>query len=94
MKGPLEAKANGVVFIHQELSLAKEMTVAENIYLGELAAQALRPRRLGHALSTRPTRSSKSSRWASMPARLSGDLSIANQQMVEIARALTVTPRP
>jgi ribose transport system ATP-binding protein len=24
------------VFIHQELSLAEELTVAENIYLGEL----------------------------------------------------------
>jgi ABC-type sugar transport system ATPase subunit len=34
---PLEAKAQGHhVFIHQELSLAKELTVAENIYLGEL----------------------------------------------------------
>jgi ABC-type sugar transport system ATPase subunit len=36
MKGPLEAKANGVMFIHQELSLAQEISVAENIYLGEL----------------------------------------------------------
>jgi ABC-type sugar transport system ATPase subunit len=33
---PLQAKARGVVFIHQELSLADELTVAENIWLGEL----------------------------------------------------------
>jgi ABC-type sugar transport system ATPase subunit len=36
MSSPLEAKHKGIVFIHQELSLAKELTVAENIYLGEL----------------------------------------------------------
>ncbi|MEH6361336.1 MAG: ATP-binding cassette domain-containing protein, partial [Amylibacter sp.] len=36
MASPLDAKAKGVVFIHQELSLADELSVAENIYLGEL----------------------------------------------------------
>jgi ribose transport system ATP-binding protein len=89
MKGPLEAKANGVMFIHQELSLAEELSVAENIYLGEL-----------------PRKSFGRVDWATLYARtdeilqklrvgfnartLVGDLSIANQQMVEIARALTV----
>jgi ABC-type sugar transport system ATPase subunit len=53
MKGPLEAKANGVVFIHQELSLAQELSVAENIYLGELPKRASAGR-LGNAL--RPDR--------------------------------------
>ncbi|MFT7449226.1 MAG: ABC-type sugar transport system ATPase subunit, partial [Glaciecola sp.] len=33
MNTPLEAKANGVMFIHQELSLAEELSVAENVYL-------------------------------------------------------------
>ena len=28
MSGPLEAKAKGIVFIHQELSLAEELSVA------------------------------------------------------------------
>src|SRR6056297_3121897 len=36
MASPMEAKAKGVVFIHQELSLADELSVAENIFLGEL----------------------------------------------------------
>jgi ABC-type sugar transport system ATPase subunit len=48
--------------------------VAENIYLGELAAQALRPVDWGTLYSTAPTRSSKSSRWASMPARWSASV--------------------
>ena len=89
MTSPLQAKSKGIVFIHQELSLAEELTVAENIYLGEL-----------------PRRSFGRVDWATLYARTDaileklkvgfnaktrvGDLSIANQQMVEIARALTV----
>ncbi|KPQ12905.1 MAG: ABC-type ribose uptake system ATPase component RbsA [Rhodobacteraceae bacterium HLUCCA09] len=89
MANPLEAKAKGIVFIHQELSLAEELSVAENIYLGEL-----------------PRKSFGRVDWATLYARtdeilkklkvgfdartMVGTLSIANQQMVEIARALTV----
>ncbi|WP_439622921.1 sugar ABC transporter ATP-binding protein [Shinella sp.] len=91
MRTPLEAKALGVVLVHQELSLVKELSVAENIYLGEL-----------------PRRSFGRVDWKTLYARVQqildrlncgfspetrvGDLSIANQQMVEIARVLTVTP--
>ena len=92
MSSPMNAKAKGVVFIHQELSLADELTVAENIFLGELPTKSfgrvdwqrlydetdaiLKTLNVGFAARTRV-----------------GDLSIANQQMVEIARALTVEPR-
>ncbi|WP_116134644.1 sugar ABC transporter ATP-binding protein [Tropicimonas sp. IMCC34043] len=88
MATPLESKAKGIVFIHQELSLAEELSVAENIYLGEL-----------------PRKSFGRVDWATLYARTNeilgklnvgfdartrvGELSIANQQMVEIARALT-----
>ncbi|MFT6931981.1 MAG: ABC-type sugar transport system ATPase subunit [Paracoccaceae bacterium] len=89
MNTPLEAKANGVMFIHQELSLAEELSVAENVYLGEL-----------------PQKSFGRVDWDTLYAKTNeilrklnvkfdaktrvGDLSIANRQMVEIARALTV----
>ncbi|KPP87555.1 MAG: ribose transport system ATP-binding protein [Rhodobacteraceae bacterium HLUCCA08] len=89
MTNPLEAKSKGIVFIHQELSLAEELSVAENIYLGEL------PRKRFGMVD-----------WTTLYARTDaildklkvgfnartrvGALSIANQQMVEIARALTV----
>ncbi len=92
MDNPLEAKANGVMFIHQELSLAQALSVAENIYLGEL------PRKRFGVVD-----------WATLYARTDaileklkvgfnartvvGSLSIANQQMVEIARALTVNAK-
>ncbi|KUF10401.1 sugar ABC transporter ATP-binding protein [Pseudoponticoccus marisrubri] len=89
MSGPLDAKAKGIVFIHQELSLADELSVAENIYLGELPRK-----RFG--LVDWPRLEEKTNAIlgklkVGFDARTRvGDLSIANQQMVEIARALTV----
>ncbi|MBU4531878.1 MAG: sugar ABC transporter ATP-binding protein [Hoeflea sp.] len=89
MKTPLEAKAEGVVLIHQELSLAEELSAAENIYLGELPRK-----RFG--LVDRQTLLAKAGailerlKCGFGPEVTVGDLSIANKQMVEIARALTV----
>jgi ABC-type sugar transport system ATPase subunit len=54
MASPLDAKSKGIVFIHQELSLAAELTVAENIYLGELPKKRFGPGRLAKTL--RPDR--------------------------------------
>jgi len=89
MTSPLQAKSKGIVFIHQELSLAEELTVAENIYLGEL------PRKrfglVDWATLYAQTDAILAKLKVGFDARTRvGDLSIANQQMVEIARALTV----
>src|SRR5579859_2836124 len=88
-RNPLEARKAGVAMIYQELSLAKHLTVAENILLGvepgagpmmgwretrRIAADALR--QLG-----RPD--------ISVDAPV-GRLSIASQQLVEIGRAIAV----
>ncbi|PWJ15816.1 sugar ABC transporter ATP-binding protein [Jannaschia seohaensis] len=89
MNGPLEAKAKGIVFIHQELSLAEELSVAENIYLGELPRKSFG--RVDWALLYERTDAILKKLKVGFNARTRvGDLSIANQQMVEIARALTV----
>jgi len=89
LKGPLEAKAQGVMFIHQELSLAEELSVAENIYLGELPARSFG--RVDWATLYARTNEILGKLKVGFNARtLVGELSIANQQMVEIARALTV----
>ena len=89
MAGPLDAKAKGIVFIHQELSLAEELSVAENIYLGELPRK-----RFGLVdwplLESRTNRILERLKVGFDAKTRVGDLSIANQQMVEIARALTV----
>jgi len=88
MSGPLEAKAKGIVFIHQELSLAEELSVAENIYLGELPKKSFG--RVDWATLTARTDAILSKLNVGFDARTRvGTLSIANQQMVEIARALT-----
>ena len=89
MRSPLEAKAKGIVFIHQELSLAEELTVAENIYLGELPRK-----RFGlvdwKRLFERTDAILEKLKVGFDARTIVGTLSIANQQMVEIARALTV----
>ncbi|NBD30002.1 MAG: ATP-binding cassette domain-containing protein [Alphaproteobacteria bacterium] len=89
---PMQAKARGVVFIHQELSLADELTVAENIWLGELPLKSFG--RVDWNKLYADTDAILETLNVGFDARTRvGDLSIANQQMVEIARALTVDPR-
>jgi ribose transport system ATP-binding protein len=89
MAGPLGAKAKGIVFIHQELSLAEELSVAENIYLGELPRKSFG--RVDWATLAEKTNTILKKLNVGFDASTRvGDLSIANQQMVEIARALTV----
>ena len=92
MVTPAQAKAKGVVFIHQELSLADELTVAENIWLGELPRKSLG--RVDWTKLYDSTNSILKTLNVGFDAKTRvGDLSIANQQMVEIARALTVDPK-
>ncbi|MBS1302045.1 sugar ABC transporter ATP-binding protein [Loktanella sp. SALINAS62] len=92
MDRPQTAKQNGVVFIHQELSLADELSVAENIFLGELPRKSLG--RVDWEKLYTDTDAILDRLNVGFNARTRvGDLSIANQQMVEIARALTVDPR-
>ncbi|MGD1885653.1 MAG: sugar ABC transporter ATP-binding protein [Cohaesibacteraceae bacterium] len=89
MASPLEAKSKGIVFIHQELSLAAELSVAENIWLGELPRKSFNrvdwPTLFAQTDAILKKLSVKFDAGTKV-----GDLSIANQQMVEIARALTV----
>jgi len=89
MHSPLHAKSKGVVFIHQELSLADELTVAENIFLGELPRKSFG--RVDWDALYKETDAILGKLNVSFNSKTRvGDLSIANQQMVEIARALTV----
>lgn len=89
---PLDARRRGVAMIYQELNLALHLTVAENILLGS------EPARLGWI-----NRSAMRAQARSALAQLgyadldldqpAGTLSIATQQIVEIARALLARPR-
>ncbi|MBG6207922.1 ribose transport system ATP-binding protein [Labrenzia sp. EL_126] len=89
MTSPLQAKSKGIMFIHQELSLAEELSVAENIYLGELPKKSFG--RVDWQKLYSETNEILGRLKVGFDAKTKvGDLSIANQQMVEIARALTV----
>ncbi|MGR3198052.1 MAG: ATP-binding cassette domain-containing protein, partial [Paracoccus sp. (in: a-proteobacteria)] len=84
--GPLDARQKGILLIHQELSLSPELSVAENIYLG-----AWPTNRFG-ALRKKELRSNAERALQALgcgfgPDVRVGTLSVAMQQMVEIARA-------
>jgi ribose transport system ATP-binding protein len=91
-KSPLDARRAGIAMIHQELSICSDLTVAENIALGA------EPNRAG-VLSLSEMRQTAKTALAALG---HGDLdvetkakrlSIATQQIVEIARAVSQEAR-
>jgi ABC-type sugar transport system ATPase subunit len=84
---PTEAREAGIATVFQEFSLVRTLSVAENIHLGRL------PRR-GLSVDWAAMRSGAERVLAGMgvaihPDAIVGDLSIAEQQLVEIAKALS-----
>lgn len=87
VRSPQEARARGVAMIFQELTLAPHLTVEENVTLG------LERSAFGFVRSRRPdvcAALDMLGRGAIDPGRPVCELSIAEQQIVEIARALLV----
>ena len=90
---PIMARKLGITMIHQELNLLQGMTVAENIFLGhELARGAL------GWLDREAMERRSEELLASFGQEMSGrvpvkSLSLAQQQMVEIAKALSVSSK-
>ncbi len=87
--GPMAARRAGVAMIYQELSLAPDLSVADNILLG------MEPARFGVIQRASMNRIAADAlaelgRPDIAPDRLAGDLSVADQQLVEIARAIAV----
>lgn len=86
---PKEAERKGMVFIHQELSVIPYMTVSENMFLGNeltygktgiLNRQAMKKQTLENLQRLGVTNID--------PDQVTGQLSVGQQQMIEIARAL------
>ncbi len=87
IKGPKDALAAGITLIYQEMQLAPNLTVAENIFLGsELSRGGLVQRK--EMAARGPRRSLTVWARSSAPPTLVMKLTIAEQQQVEIARAL------
>jgi len=92
LKGPRDAIRQGICTVYQELSLVPELSVAENLLMGVL------PKRRG-LIDWRAARASAKEILTSIgfdaidtSAKIR-NLSIAKQQMVEIAKALVSKPR-
>lgn len=91
INGPKEAKAAGIAIIYQELSLSPNLTVAENIFLGRETKRFGLLNRAEMEAEVRPLL--ERLRCSFSPRDRVGSLSIANQQLVEIARALMANSR-
>ncbi len=84
---PGEARDAGVSMVHQELALAPDLDVAENLFLGMESSRFGILRRSEMRVRAREALSSLEHGDISPAARVAS-LSIAEQQIVEIARAL------
>ena len=89
VKSPLEAQKLGISIIHQELNLMPDLTVAQNIFIGRES------RRKGRLfLDDRKLNKAAKALLEELdlvldPKQKVGELTIAKQQMVEIAKAVS-----
>jgi inositol transport system ATP-binding protein len=88
---PNDAQQAGIVTIHQEFTLAPDMTIAENVFIGREPGTRLFVSWRRLASETRAIAERIGLKRDPMtPVR---DLSVAEQQLVEIARALSMRSR-
>ena len=86
-----EARARGISIIHQELSLAPNLSVRDNIFMGR---ELRTPTGIDFAEEARQARALMADLEEEIePMTLVEDLRLGQQQIVEIARALSVDSR-
>jgi len=89
--GPMAARAAGVAMIYQELSLAPELNAVQNIYLGmELRKNGLLDKVAMHAAACQALLELEHEVRLDVPVK---NLSISDQQIIEIARASALGSR-
>ena len=88
---PKRAQELGIAIIHQELNMCQHLTVAENIYLGR---EIMHGRRLDkRAMNQGAVEILNRLNIDIAPETVVGDLQLSKQQMVEIAKALSINAR-
>ncbi|TQM14978.1 sugar ABC transporter ATP-binding protein [Pseudonocardia kunmingensis] len=92
-RGPADAQAAGIAMIHQELDLVPGLSVAENIFLGR------EPRTRLRTVDARRMAAAAAAQLAELgveldPTRAVGSLRVGEQQLVEIAKALSTHSGP
>lgn len=88
---PAAAQKMGIGFVHQEIALCPDVSVAENIFMG--ATNASRAFLMDYKGLEAKARKVFAQLSDIDPSVLVRDLSISNQQLVEIAKALTLDCR-
>jgi len=88
LSSPKQAQELGISIIHQEFNLMPDLTIAQNIFIGR------EPRLANFWLSERALNRKTSELLERLglaldPTQLVGELTVARQQMVEIAKALS-----
>jgi rhamnose transport system ATP-binding protein len=92
LHGPADASARGISVIYQEPTLFPDLSVAENVFLGS------QPLQFGRRIDYRRMNREVSKIFERLqvaidPSRIARGLSIAEQQIVEIAKALSRSAR-
>jgi rhamnose transport system ATP-binding protein len=89
LHGPAAAQEAGIAVIYQEPTLFPDLTAAENIFMGR------QPLRRGRRIDARQMRAQAQALFERLgvrldPGRICRGLSIADQQIIEIAKALSL----
>ena len=89
IKNPSEAMASGIRVIYQELNTLNNLTVAENIFIGEQLVKG--PFKIvdWKAMTRKAAEILESLNVCLDPSSVIGDLSISEKQIVEIAKAIS-----
>jgi rhamnose transport system ATP-binding protein len=92
LHGPVAARAAGIAVIYQEPTLFPDLTVAENIFMGRQPVR--KARRIDRAAMNREAAMIFAQLGVVLdPSRPARGLSVADQQIVEIAKALSLEAR-
>lgn len=89
LKSPITAMRLGIATIYQELDLVEGLSVAENVFLGHEPTSAGFVVRTGEGRTAAAALLKRLGHPEIDPARLVGELSAAQQQIVSMARALS-----
>ena len=88
VSGPRDALEQGISIIHQEFNLMPDLTVAQNVFIGREPRSA-RLFLSDRALDARAAELIERLQLPLDPTQVVGSLTVARQQMVEIAKALS-----
>ncbi|WP_369045289.1 sugar ABC transporter ATP-binding protein [Sinomonas sp. P10A9] len=92
-RDPLEARSAGIAVIYQEPTMFPDLTVAENIFMGRQPVKG-GLRRIDRRAMREQTNGLFSALGVNIdPDRIAQGLSIADQQLVEIAKAISMDAR-